>query len=241
MKLPRKPAAVVFDMDGLLFDTESLYEEACLSAAVSMGFEMSRPFFRTTVGSHWSVIRGLLLDHYGAAFPAEELRTVARRNFQELVDTRQFLKPGVLELLDLLDALELPRAIATTSAHASVQHHLEAHGLIDRFHCIVASGDYIQSKPAPDPFLKAAERLNVAPALCLALEDSHNGVRAAASAGMMTIMVPDLLEPIDEITCLCAAVAVDLHEVHCLLLNAGAGMKGVGMKGVGMGLAEKSP
>jgi HAD superfamily hydrolase (TIGR01509 family) len=233
MNLPRKPAAVVFDMDGLLFDTESLYEEACLSAVARLGYEMSRPFFRSTVGSSWLANRAMLLDHYGAAFPADELRTMARQNFQTLVDTRQFLKPGVLELLELLDALKLPRAIATTSAHETVQHHLKVHDLADRFHHIVAHGDYALHKPAPDPFLKAAERLSVEPALCLALEDSHNGVRAAAAAGMMTVMVPDLLEPIDEITCLCAAVATDLHEVHRLLFN--------GMRDVGIGLAEKSP
>ncbi|MDP1748698.1 MAG: HAD family phosphatase [Reyranella sp.] len=221
MRLPRKPVAVVFDMDGLLFDTESLYEEATLSAATSLGYDMGRPFFRTTVGSHWPVIRGLLLDHYGAAFPAEELRAVARQNFQGLVDSRQFLKSGVLELLDLLDERHLPRAIATTSAHPTVQHHLEVHDLAGRFHHIVAAGDYAQHKPAPDPFLKAAERLGVEPRLCLALEDSHNGVRSAASAGMMTVMVPDLLEPTADITRLCAAVAADLHEVHRLLSDAG--------------------
>src|SRR5260221_4129359 len=81
-------------------------------------------------------------------------------------------------------------------------------------------GDYAASKPAPDPFLKAAERLGVEPRLCLALEDSHNGVRSASSAGMMTVMVPDLLEPTDEIRGLCTLVLRDLHEVRRLILSA---------------------
>jgi beta-phosphoglucomutase-like phosphatase (HAD superfamily) len=98
-----------------------------------------------------------------------------------------------------------------------VQHHLAAHGLLDRFQAIVARGDYARGKPNPEPFLKAAERLGVEPALCLALEDSHNGVRAAANAGMMTIMVPDLLAATAEMERLCVCIARDLHDVRALI------------------------
>jgi beta-phosphoglucomutase-like phosphatase (HAD superfamily) len=89
-----------------------------------------------------------------------------------------------------------------------------------RFNEIVASGDHERAKPAPDPFLRAAERLGTEAPLCLALEDSHNGVRSASSAGMMTVMVPDLLEPTDELRNLCAFVACDLHEVPTAVLAA---------------------
>jgi beta-phosphoglucomutase-like phosphatase (HAD superfamily) len=87
-----------------------------------------------------------------------------------------------------------------------------------RFDVIVGRGDYEHGKPAPDPFLAAAQRLGVEPRSCLALEDSHNGVRSASSAGMMTIMVPDLLEPTDEIRELCSFVFSDLHEARRLIL-----------------------
>jgi HAD superfamily hydrolase (TIGR01509 family) len=217
MRLPRPPSAVVFDMDGLLFDTERLYEQAAISAAAELGYELDSAFHRTTVGSPWTVIRGLLLDRYGATFAAEDLREGARRIFSELVERERLLKPGALELLDLLDRLGLPRAIATTSSRPTVQRHLEAHDLVGRFHRIVAHGDYARHKPAPDPFLKAAEQLGVAPELCLALEDSHNGVRAASAAGMMTVMVPDLLPPTEEIRALCTHIVLDLHEVHRLI------------------------
>jgi beta-phosphoglucomutase-like phosphatase (HAD superfamily) len=82
----------------------------------------------------------------------------------------------------------------------------------------VGHGDYVNGKPAPDPFLKAAERLGVAPALCLALEDSHNGVRSASAAGMMAVMVPDLIPATGEIEGLCTHVVVDLHDV-CRMLG----------------------
>src|SRR4029077_1617750 len=127
------------------------------------------------------------------------------------------LKVGALELLDMLDQFRLPRAIATSSSRRTVERHLTAHNLMERFDAIVGRGDYENGKPAPDPFLKAAERLGVEPLLCLALEDSYNGGRSASSAGMMTIMVPDLLEPTDEIRGLCTFVVRDLHEVRSLL------------------------
>ena len=123
----------------------------------------------------------------------------------------------MVELLDALDAAGLPRAVATSSPHESVQQHLGRYGLLERFDSIVARGDYARGKPNPDPFLLAAERLGVAPEFCLALEDSHNGVRAAASAGMMTIMVPDLLHPTEEMHSLCVRIAKDLHEVKDLI------------------------
>jgi len=211
MKLPRPVAAVVFDMDGVLFDTETLYEKAALAAAREVGIPMTSEFFRGTVGSPWPVVRQQLLDHYGADLAVDELSDISRRIFHELADTQQILKPGVLELLDLLDQLALPRAVAT------VERHLQRHGLAGRFGGIAAHGDYARHKPHPDPFLKAAELLGVAPQSCLAIEDSHHGVRSASAAGMMTVMVPDLLPATDEICALCLHVAADLHEVRRLL------------------------
>ena len=93
------------------------------------------------------------------------------------------------------------------------------HDMVDRFHAIVARGDYTRGKPNPDPFLTAAQRLGVAPADCLALEDSYNGIRAASAAGMMTVMVPDLLDPTEEMQGLCLRIARDLHEVRELLTS----------------------
>ena len=217
MSLPRPVAAVVFDMDGVLFDTETLYERAALAAAREVGIAMTSEFFRSTVGSPWPVVRQQLLDHYGPDLAVDELSEISRGIFRQLADTQEILKPGVLELLDLLDELGLPRAVATSSSRPTVEHHLQRHGLAGRFRGIAAHGDYARHKPHPDPFLKAAEILGVAPQSCLAIEDSHHGVRSASEAGMMTVMVPDLLPATDEIWALCLHVAADLHEVRRLL------------------------
>jgi len=220
MKLPRKPCAVVFDMDGLLFDTETLYQEAIHLAAAEAGHEVAPGFFNRTVGLPWAESRALLLSHFGESFAVDEFQAEWVRHFWVIAETRLALKPGALELLDTLDRFRLPRAIATSSSRRTVERHLTAQNLTERFDVIVGHGDYERGKPAPDPFLKAAERLGVEPRLCLALEDSHNGVRSASSAGMMTIMVPDLLEATEEIRGLCTLVAGDLHEVRRLILDA---------------------
>ena len=219
MKLPRQPAAVIFDMDGLLFDSERLYGQAILTAAAEVGCPMSHDIFLQLVGRAHDVNHAFLLGHYGADYPLQILMATWGRHFRELAAAGLPLKPGAIELLDLLDDLRLPRAIATSSTHATVQANLLAHSLADRFHGVVARGDYANGKPAPDPFLKAAGRLGAAPALCLALEDSHNGVRSASAAGMMAVMVPDLIPATDEIQGLCTHVVVDLHDI-CRMLGA---------------------
>lgn len=216
-KLPRVPLAVVFDMDGLLFDTERLYQKALGTASAEIGCEMHSEVFESLIGTPWPLSRRMLFDRYGESYPVDRLADVWIAHFRVLADNELELKAGTVELLAFLDDLALPRAIATSSSHRTVGHHLGAHKLADRFHHVVASGDYENGKPAPDPYLVAARRLNVDPRHCLALEDSFNGIRWAASAGMMAVMVPDLVQPTGEIRRLCAAIAADLHEVRELI------------------------
>ena len=217
MKLPRQPAAVVFDMDGLIFDTETLYQEAFLAAATIGGHDLPTEVIQRTIGVPWVQSRVLLLEQMGSDFPIDQYFAQMIRHFELLAATQLRLKPGVVELLDFLDQLDIPRCIATSSAHSTVQSDLSAHGLADRFHAVIGHGDYVVSKPSPDPFLTAAKRLGVDPALCLALEDSHNGVRSASAAGMMTVMVPDLIPATEEIRALCTLVVDDLHAVRFLV------------------------
>ena len=219
MRLPHFPRAIVFDMDGLLFDTEILYQEAGVLAAAEGGHQLGPELLSQTIGMTWGLSRTLLLGHLGSDFPVDEFQAAWVRHFWVIAETRLGLKPGALELLDTLDELALPRAIATSSSPNTVARHLQAHNLAGRFDAIVAHGDYDNGKPEPDPFVRAAERLRVEPRFCLALEDSHNGVRSASAAGMMTVMVPDMVPPTDEIRDRCTLVAGDLFEVRDLLLT----------------------
>jgi HAD superfamily hydrolase (TIGR01509 family) len=218
MELPHRPRAVIFDMDGLLVDTETLWQEALLSAATEAGHAIPDEIYNKSIGIRRSQSRGLFLSHFGDDFAFDDFHANWSRHFRLIAADKLALKPGALELLDTLDQLKLPRAIATSSSRATVEHHLGAHNLMGRFDHIVCRGDYENGKPAPDPFLKAAERLGIEPRHCLALEDSHVGVRSAAAAGTMTVMVPDMLAPTGEIAALCLLVARDLHEVRDLVL-----------------------
>lgn len=218
--LPFPPDAIVFDMDGLLFDSERLYLEAFLAAANEGKYNAGRDTFLPMLGRSWQDNRTHLAAQLGEGASADDFRALWQRQFEQRLAADAALpalKTGARELIDLAVAAGLPIAIATSSAHATVQHHLTVHGLSGHFHAIVAHGDYARSKPQPDPYLKAAERLGVRPERCLALEDSLNGVRSAASAGMMTIMVPDLIEPSPAITEVCVAIARDLAEVARLV------------------------
>ena len=217
MTLPRGIHAVVFDMDGLLVDTETLVRDAVMAEVEAVGLDLPMPVFLSLVGTNHATSNLILQDHFGESFDLEDFHARWLVRFRALAEAGIALKAGVVELLDHLDAAGLPYAVCTSSPHREVDRNLTPYGLKDRFAAIVAAGDYPRGKPHPDPFLAAAAALGVAPEHCLALEDSHNGVRAAHAAGMMTIMVPDLLEPTDEITALCVQVLGDLHEVRALI------------------------
>jgi len=217
MALPRAPKAVVFDMDGLLVDTETVVYRAMQRAAGGIGGEMPFATFQRMVGLQHAASDLIVLEHFGEGFDLEAWSAAVSAHFREEMAAGIALKAGVVEILDQLDALGLPRAIATSSSLESVRQSLGPHSLVDRFHALITRDVQTRGKPHPDPFLKAAEALGVDPADCLALEDSHNGVRSASAAGMMTVMVPDMLDPTEEMETLCVRIARDLHEVRTWL------------------------
>ncbi|EGP59084.1 hydrolase [Agrobacterium tumefaciens F2] len=218
--LPFLPHAVVFDMDGLLIESETLYRDSFLAASDEGGHGMRVETYQKVCGSPWDVITGTIFADYGADFPIDTFRDAWLRHLAVLMAEGVALKPGVIEILDLLDRLDIRRAIATSSRHDSVTRHLGPYDLLRRFDTIVARGDYTDPKPSPMPYLTAAKRLGIDPGECLALEDSYHGVRSASSAGMLTIMVPDVAPPTDEMREKCIAVSNDLHAVAGLLQKA---------------------
>ena len=211
---PGRIEALVFDMDGLLLDTERLALHALQQAGAEVGLEMPESLCRAMIGVAADRSRVLVLERHGASAPADLLFAAATRHLLAAIDGGLLrVKPGVVELLAAAERAGLPRAVATSSSRSKAQHHLRAAGIADRFDAVVTRDDVAQGKPHPDLFLAAARALGIAPARCLALEDSYNGVRAAHAAGMPVIMVPDLLPATDEMRRLCRAIASDLHEV----------------------------
>ena len=217
MTLPRTPRAVVFDMDGLLFDTEAVARDTFFEASTLHGRDVPMSVYARLIGTSGQVGREILIEHFGPNFDTNSFWDSWGVRYDSRLQAGVALKSGVMELLDRLDTLKLRRAIATSSPHEYVRQHLDHHGLQGRFDAVVAAGDYERGKPSPDPFLKAAQALGVPPRDCLALEDSHHGVRAAHAAGMMAVMVPDLLDPTEEMRGLCVRIASSLHEVDALI------------------------
>ena len=217
MSFPRPVRAVVFDMDGLLVDTEQVVFRAMQRAADAIAREMPFATFQRMVGLQHAASDLILMEHFGEGFDLDAWSDAVSAHFQEELAAGIALKAGAVELLDELDAAGLPRAIATSSSLAAVRQSLGPHSLVDRFDALITRDVQTRGKPHPEPFLKAAQALGVPAGDCLALEDSHNGVRAAAAAGMITVMVPDMLDPTEEMHSLCIRIARDLHEVRELL------------------------
>jgi HAD superfamily hydrolase (TIGR01509 family) len=210
--------AVVFDMDGLLLDTESLAMRGLAQAAAARGIDAPEEFRHAMIGVPADHCRLLVMDRFGADFPVDEFLTEASRWMSELIEVGALqVKPGVLELLSDLDRIGMPKAVATSSSRAKASHHLRSVGLLERFDAIVTRSDVESGKPRPDLFLRAAQLLGRRPGRCLALEDSYNGIRAAYAAGMPVIMVPDLLPPTAEMRDRCLMIAPDLHAVRRLI------------------------
>jgi HAD superfamily hydrolase (TIGR01509 family) len=220
LKNARPIDAVIFDMDGLLIDTERLAVRALGAAANSMGTDVPEAFCRVLIGVPADQCRKMARGRCGPDFSVQAYFESADRYMTELIEAGQLRpKPGASELLTWLEEQRVPKAVATSSTRAKALDRLWNAGILSRFDTIVSRDDVQRGRPYPDLYLRAAETLGIPPAGCLALEDSYNGVRAAHAAGAQAIMVPDLLVPTDEMQSMCETIATDLHTVQSWLMH----------------------
>ncbi len=189
-------AAVIFDMDGLLLDTEAIYCRSWQRAAADCGFSITPTFYGQLVGRSRADALQIVLDHFGdvAPMPAfhERVLHYERVCFAEAPIP---VKPGVWAMLDKADALRLPKALATSTHRPAALERLARAGLDRRFPLAVTGDEAARPKPSPDIYLAACAKLGVAPERALAFEDSDPGVCAAHAAGVAVIMVPDFKAP----------------------------------------------
>lgn len=210
--------AVIFDMDGLMLDTERIYHHTWRIAGAELGYPFSDELLHGTTGRTFSDCYRLLRQTLGEGFPLTEFQQLWPRHWRRYVEQHGILqKPGLAELLDLLEEYAIPKAVATSTTYDEALFTLRAGGIADRFRVIVTGDQIKQGKPAPDIFLEAARRLQVTPQRCLALEDSEAGVLAATAAGMVTIMVPDTQQPSAAVAARARHVFPSLHEVRQLI------------------------
>lgn len=217
---PNPVRGALFDMDGLLIDSEAVYIKGMQAAARTLGREMTLAFCHSMIGVPGRECNVMIQELYGPGFSIEEFRGIYSAKVQEIFEAGIPVKAGVVELLDFLDSRGVPRAVATSATRPTVEHHLGRAGLLDRFSAVVTRDDVVHAKPAPDIYLEAARRIGVPPTHCLGFEDSNIGLTAAHAAGTMAIMVPDILQPSDEVRAKCLHIAPDLLAVLRVLHEA---------------------
>ena len=214
------PFAVIFDMDGVLFDTETIALRCWGESAKTLGLDGWRELYPQCIGITQPKTKALWVEHWGeenaAAFGQEILAVYDREYAGRPVPQ----KPGAAEIIEALSRRGIPIAVASSTPEARVRQHLTEAGFLPRFDAVIGGDRLQRSKPAPDIFLLAAEALGAEPERCFVIEDSFNGIRAAHAAQMRPIMVPDMLPPTEEIAAMAEIVTEDLFAALEYLKNA---------------------
>ena len=210
--------AIIFDMDGVIFDSERLYIECCKEAAEELGMDGIVETCYRCIGVTTDTTRRVLLEVYRDPALVDRFREKTVALYLEKYESGLLnMKPGVKELLQYLKAHGFKTAIASSTRTEIVRKELAKAGVLEYFDRIVGGDQVSRSKPAPDIFLKAAAALETPPDRCIVIEDSFNGIRAAKAAGMTAIMVPDLLQPDEEMKSLADRIEASLPRVLELL------------------------
>jgi len=187
--------AVIFDMDGLMIDSERITYEIYKEELHKIHYEMNEAFYCTLLGQNKDTICEKFLFEYGTSLPVNALWDIVHEKIDVRILTEKPLKKGLLELLTFLKEHKYKAAVATSSTRNRVAVILEKLGIAPYMDIIVCGDEVKKSKPEPDIFLKAAENLNIVPSHCLVLEDSEFGLKAASLAGMKAICIPDMKYP----------------------------------------------
>lgn len=210
--------AVIFDMDGLMLDSERIAQEAWQQAGREWGYDIPAEVYLHAVGRTAADTATIMRSAYGDDFPFDEMYARKQALLYQFIERGQIsVKPGLFELLDLIEAQQKVKAVATSTDRKVALLKLTTSNLIDRFPVIVCGDEVERGKPAPDIYLQAAAKIDVMPGHCLVLEDSESGTKAAHAAGMIPVIVPDLKQPAAEIASLAHAVVDSLVDVTSML------------------------
>ncbi len=212
--------AVIFDLDGVILDSQRLATDAWTRAVATFGYRLTADLNLQLIGRNARDSDAILRAALGADFPVDAVRQTARQFFSDLTQERGIpVKPGVEALLSFLEARAVRTAVATSSSRAGCARHLQRANLLQRFAVLVCGDEVKEGKPSPEIFLTAARLLGTSPEACIVLEDSFTGIRAAHAAGMIPIMVPDLLPPDEEIRTQAYTVVPTLDQARDVIAS----------------------
>ena len=201
----------IFDMDGTLFDTEKFYRQAWVETADFFGVERKPTIGDEMGGVNFAQAMNIFAKYYPQLDGKKYFDKVFSTANQRADNDLKFL-PGAKEIIEFFASKKVSMAIASGSYHATIDKNLRRMGVREFFSAIVGGDDIVNGKPAPDIFLKAAAELNLAPNDCYVFEDSFNGIIAAHRAGCVPVMIPNQLEPTDDVRKICAGVYKNFFE-----------------------------
>lgn len=211
-------SAVIFDMDGLMLDTESINRLAWQKACSDWGYVVSDDIYHGAIGRTIYDTKKIFLEIFGPNFPFDEIHKKEHHYYK--IHVAQYgisIKPGLPELLDFIDTLSICTGVASSTRKKTVLQKLYQKNLLQRFDVVIGGDEIQKGKPAPDIYLAMSKMLNTQVNQCLVLEDSEAGIKAAYQAGMVPIMVPDLKQPSNEIAALTYKIFPSLNEVKHFL------------------------
>lgn len=215
-----RPKALIFDMDGLLLDTEGLYKKSWTQVAAEMGFDLSDSLYLKLIGITVADAEDVLASAFGAGFDKAHFHVKAAEQYEHLHETEGLsLKPGVRELLLWARENGLVCAVGTSTVTAEAKRRLEVHNLGEFFAAVVGGDMVAKGKPDPETFIRAQEAINMTATDCMVLEDAHSGLVAARAGGMRSCLVPDMLPASDASRELAEGVFDSLHDVCRWLEN----------------------
>jgi HAD superfamily hydrolase (TIGR01509 family) len=207
-------SAVIFDMDGLILDTERLALEAFQTTCMRFELGDLSSLFIQCIGTNDALGEAILKDGLEGLADYKAFGSAWIREYKRITSEKPVpLKHGVEELLPYIESIEIPMAVATSTQTKRAKGKLGDAGLLDYFEIVIGGDQVERGKPDPQIYLKAASALSSAPSKCLALEDSANGVKAAVAAGMTVVQIPDLVPPSDDLLQLGHIVLASLADV----------------------------